>query len=242
MSPFVGEILGTFVLILLGVGVNANNSLKGTYGQNTGWVLISIGWAVAVFAGVVVSGEASGAHLNPAVSIGLAAAGKFGWSQVGPYVAAQVIGACLGALAVWVMNMDHFNQTEDEGTILGTFSTGPAIPNLIPNISSEILGTFVLVIAVLYAVPPNFVTANGATPGLGAIGALPVALIVLAVGMCLGGTTGYAINPARDLGPRIMHAILPIKNKGGSNWGYAWVPIVGPIIGAVLAAFIFKAL
>jgi len=242
MTPFVGEVLGTFVLILLGVGVNANNSLKNTYGSSTGWVLITFGWAVAVFAGVVVSSEASGAHLNPAVSIGLALAGKFAWSQVGPYIVAQLIGAMLGAGAAWLMHMDHYNDTEDADGILGTFSTGPAIPNVVTNMASEILGTFVLVAAVLYAVPPNFVTDNGVTPGLGALGALPVALIVLAVGMSLGGTTGYAINPARDLGPRIMHTILPIRHKGGSNWGYAWIPIIGPMLGAALAAVVFSSL
>ena len=242
MTPFIGEVLGTFILILLGQGVNANNTLKDTYAQNTGWVLVTFGWAVAVFAGVVVSSEASGAHLNPAVSIGLAVAGKFAWSSVSSYVAAQMLGAMLGSFAVWLMYRDHYNATEDPGSILGTFSTGPAIPNVFTNLTSELLGTFVLVIAVLYAVPPNFVTESGVTPGLGAIGALPVALIVLAVGMCLGGTTGYAINPARDLGPRIMHTILPITHKDESNWSYSWIPIVGPILGALVAGVLFTSL
>ena len=239
MTPFIGEILGTFILILLGQGVCANNTLKDTYGKDTGWVLITFGWAMAVFAGVAISSEASGAHLNPAVTIGLAMAGKFAWSNVANYVLAQMIGAMLGSLAVWLMYRDHYNTTEDAGSILGTFSTGPAIPNAFNNVISELIGTFVLVAAVLYASAPNFLTEGGSAPGLGAIGALPVALIVLGVGMCLGGTTGYAINPARDLGPRIMHAILPITHKGDSNWSYSWIPIVGPIAGALVAAVLF---
>ncbi len=242
MTPFIGEILGTFVLILLGQGVCANNTLKDTLGRNSGWVLITLGWAAAVFAGVTVSSEASGAHLNPAVTIGLAMAGKFAWSAVANYIIAQMIGAMLGSMAVWVMYRDHYNRTEDAGDILGTFSTGPAIPNTFNNIISELLGTFVLVAAVLYAAAPNFVTEGGVTPGLGAVGALPVALIVLAVGICLGGTTGYAINPARDLGPRIMHMLLPITHKGDSNWGYSWIPILGPILGGVLAGVLYTTL
>lgn len=242
MTPFIGEIFGTFILILLGQGVNANNTLKDTLGKDTGWVLVTIGWAMAVFAGVAVSSEASGAHLNPAVTIGLAMAGKFAWSNVANYIIAQMIGAMLGSLAVWLMYRDHYNTTEDPGSILGTFSTGPAIPNTINNVISELIGTFVLVAAVLYATTPNFMTEAGATPGLGAIGALPVALIVLGIGISLGGTTGYAINPARDLGPRIMHAILPITHKGGSNWAYSWIPIVAPILGALLAGVFYTAL
>ncbi|MEE9372132.1 MAG: MIP/aquaporin family protein [Saprospiraceae bacterium] len=241
MTPFIGEIFGTFVLILMGQGVNANNSLKATYAQNTGWVLITFGWAMAVFAAVTVSSEASGAHLNPAVTIGLAMAGKFAWSNVASYIAAQIIGAMLGSLAVWLMYRDHYNATEEAAGVLGTFSTGPAIANNFTNVLSEVLGTFVLVAAVLYATSPNFITEGSVTPGLGAIGALPVALIVLGVGISLGGTTGYAINPARDLGPRIMHSILPITHKGGSNWGYAWIPIIGPITGALLAGAFYIA-
>ena len=242
MTPFIGEILGTFVLILLGQGVCANNSLKDTLGKDSGWVLITLGWAAAVFAGVTVSSEASGAHLNPAVTIGLAMAGKFAWSGVANYVLAQMIGAMLGSITVWLMYADHYNRTEDSGSILGTFSTGPAIANTFNNLLSELVGTFVLVAAVLYAAAPNFVTEDGVTPGLGALGALPVALIVLGIGICLGGTTGYAINPARDLGPRIIHTLLPITHKGDSNWSYAWIPIIGPILGAIIAGFLYTAL
>jgi glycerol uptake facilitator protein len=243
MTPFIAEVLGTFTLILLGQGVNANNSLKDTYGNNSGWVLISIGWAMAVFAGVLVSSEVSGAHLNPAVTIGLAVAGKFTWSNVGPYIMAQMIGAMLGSLAAWLAYRDHYNTTEDADSILGTFSTSPAIANTINNVYSELIGTFVLIAAVLYMSGPNFATSDtSALPGLGSIGALPVALIVLAIGICLGGNTGYAINPARDLGPRIMHAILPTRHKGGSNWGYSWIPVVGPILGALTAGLLYVAL
>jgi glycerol uptake facilitator protein len=242
MTPFIGEILGTFVLILLGQGVCANNSLKDTLGKDSGWVLITLGWAAAVFAGVTVSSEASGAHLNPAVTIGLAMGGKFAWSGVANYVLAQMIGAMLGSITVWLMYADHYNRTEDSGSILGTFSTGPAIANSFNNLLSELVGTFVLVAAVLYAAAPNFVTEDGVTPGLGALGALPVALIVLGIGICLGGTTGYAINPARDLGPRIIHTLLPITHKGDSNWSYAWIPIIGPILGAIIAGFLYTAL
>jgi len=243
MTPFIAEVLGTFTLILLGQGVNANNSLKDTYGNNSGWLLISIGWAMAVFAGVLVSSEVSGAHLNPAVTIGLAVAGKFTWSNVGPYIMAQMIGAMLGSLAAWLAYRDHYNTTEDADSILGTFSTSPAISNTINNVYSELIGTFVLIAAVLYMSGPNFATSDtSALPGLGSIGALPVALIVLAIGICLGGNTGYSINPARDLGPRIMHAILPTRHKGGSNWGYSWVPVVGPILGALTAGLLYVAL
>lgn len=240
MTPFVAEILGTFILILLGQGVNANNTLKDTYAQDSGWLMVTFGWAVAVFAGVVVSADVSGAHLNPAVTIGLAVAGKFAWSSVASYILAQLIGAMLGSLAAWLAYRDHYAVTEDAGGILGTFSTGPAIPNTVNNIFAELIGTFVLVIAVLYAASPNFATSpSGELPGLGAIGALPVALIVLSVGISLGGNTGYAINPARDFGPRIMHTILPIPHKGDSNWSYSWIPILGPVLGASIAGLLF---
>jgi len=187
-----------------------------------------------------VAQDYSGAHLNPAVTLGLAAAGKFAWSQVGWYILAQFIGAMIGTFLAWAMYAKHYEITEDPGTMLGTFSTGPAIPDLGANFLSEVLGTFVLVFVVLYMSAPNFQTASSdVLPGLGAVGALPVGLLVVAIGLCLGGSTGYAINPARDLGPRIMHELLPIQGKSDGNWGYAWVPVVGPIIGGLVAAGLF---
>ncbi len=239
MTPFLGEFLGTAVLILLGCGVNANTSLKGTYGQQSGWIVTAFGWAMAVFVAVFISAEASGAHINPAVTVSLAAAGKFSWALVPSYLLAQLLGAICGASLTWLHYRPHYAAEENQGTILGTFATGPAIPAMPSNFLSEVIGTFALVLAVLYITGPVF----GDSPGkFGTLDALPVALVVLALGLSLGGTTGYAINPARDLGPRIAHAILPIPGKGGSNWGYAWVPIVGPLVGGGLAALAWLAL
>ncbi|WP_447641126.1 MULTISPECIES: MIP/aquaporin family protein [Chitinophagaceae] len=240
MTPFFAEFIGTTVLILLGCGVNANVSLKKTFGNGSGWIVITTGWAIAVYAGVVVAGDASGAHLSPAVSIGLAVAGKFSWAQVPAYIVAQFLGACLGAFLVWVVNKDHFDATAEEpGTQLGVFCTGAAIKNVPRNILSEVLGTFVLIYCVLHISDPQIKGTVAQPIGMGSLGALPVALIVWGIGLCLGGTTGYAINPVRDFGPRTMHALLPMKGKGSSNWGYAWIPIVGPLLGAILAAVIF---
>lgn len=240
MTPFVAEIVGTFILILLGGGVCANVSLEKTYGNNSGWIVITIGWAMAVYAGVVVSGDVSGAHLNPAVSVGLAAAGKFAWANVGSYVLAQFIGAMLGAFLVWLMHRDHFNVTPDQGAQLGVFCNVPAIPNTFLNVLGELLGTFVLVFAVLFISSPELMDDGTAKPiGMGSLGAIPVAFIVLAVGLSLGGTTGYAINPARDLGPRIIHAIVPINDKGSSRWDYSWIPVVGPLLGGLVAAGLY---
>ena len=243
MNPLVAEFFGTFILILLGCGVNANNALNKTYAQNTGWVMITFGWGLGVFMGVVVAGPYSGAHINPAVSIGLAAAGKFSWSLVPGYVLAQMAGAVIGAFIVWVTYYSHYQSTEDPDVKLGTFSTSPAIKNTPLNLISEIVGTFVLVFVVLFIAGPSIEGANleGAKIGLGSLGALPVAFLVVAIGMSLGGTTGYAINPARDLGPRITHALVPMRNKGSNNWGYAWVPVAGPVLGGVLAALIYMA-
>lgn len=241
MSPFIAEIIGTFVLILLGNGVVANVLLNKTKGHDSGLIVIALGWGMAVFTGVLITASYSGAHLNPAVTLGLAIAGKFSWSLVATYIAAQMIGAALGQLAVWLMYIDHYKATPDGPTKRSTFCTDPAIRNPVSNLFSETLGTFVLVFAALYITNPNFVTADPSIPaGLGSLGALPVGLIVLAIGLSLGGTTGYAINPARDLGPRIMHTVLPIPNKGSSDWGYAWVPIVGPFVGASVAALLFN--
>ncbi|MDG1571829.1 aquaporin family protein [Robiginitalea sp. M366] len=241
MTPFVAELLGTFLLILMGCGVNANVVLEGTKGQNSGWMVITTGWAFAVFVGVVVAGPYSGAHINPAVSVGLAAAGKFPWAEVPAYVLAQLAGAMLGAFGVWLMHRDHFNRTIDPGMQLGVFSTAPAIPNRALNFLSELLGTFVLVFTVLYFTDASL-SEPETTIGLGSLGALPVALLVWGIGLCLGGTTGYAINPARDLGPRIIHRLVPIPGKGPSQWGYSWIPILGPVSGALVAALLFLAL
>jgi len=237
MTPFISEIVGTFLLMVLGLGVNANVSLQKTYGNGSGWIVITTGWAFAVYTGVVVAGPYSGAHINPAVSFGLAAAGEFPWSEVPSYILAQFIGAMFAAFCVWLVNKDHFDATEDGGTKRGVFCTAPAIPNTGINLFSEILGTFVLVFSVLYFTDAVFST-NNEIIGLGSLGALPVSLIVWGIGLSLGGTTGYAINPARDLGPRIVHALLPLKNKGSNGWGYAWIPVVGPILGGVIAAWV----
>ncbi len=231
MEAYLGEVLGTFLLIYLGNGVVANVLLKDTKGNGAGWVVITLAWGLSVFVGVFVVADISGAHINPAVSIGLALAGKFSWSLVPGYILAQMLGAILGAAAVWLHYKDHYDRTEEQDLKLATFSTAPAIRNTVSNLISESLGTFVLVLGVLYMAAPDV--------GLGAINALPVALLVVVIGMSLGGTTGYAINPARDLGPRIAHFILPIKGKGGSDWSYSWIPVVGPIIGGALAALLF---
>ena len=242
MTPFIAEILGTMVMILLGNGVVANVNLKGTNGNSSGWIVITTAWAFAVFVGVTIAGPVSGAHLNPVVTLGLALIGKFRWSLVPTYILGEMIGAMLGAFLVWLSHKDHFAATEDEGAKLSCFSTGPAIKNNVSNLLSEAIATFVLIFSIFYIAGPslNIASDTNAAIGLGTIGALPVAIVVWAIGLSLGGTTGYAINPARDLGPRIMHAILPIK--GSSNWGYAWIPIVGPIIGASLAAALYLTL
>ena len=232
MTEFFAEIVGTFFLILLGDGVVANVLLKNTKGFNSGWIVITAGWAFAVYVGVLVAGGYSGAHINPAVSIGLAAAGVFPWAWVPTYIAGQCIGAFLGSLVVYLMYYHHYNQTEDPVLIRATFCTFPAIYATGSNFLSEVIGTFALVIAVLYITP-------SANDIIGSLQALPVAIIVFAIGLSLGGTTGYAINPARDLPPRIIHALAKIKHKGPSDWGYAWIPIIGPIVGAVVAAIIY---
>ena len=241
MTPFISEIIGTALLILLGGGVVANVVLQKTIGHNSGWIVITTGWALAVYVAVVVAAPYSGAHLNPAVSIALAVAGKFPWSDVPLYILAQLLGAMLGSGSVYMVYRHHFLATDDGDSKKAVFCTAPAIRNTFSNLFSEGIGTFVLIFAVLY-----FTDATIAEPetviGLGSLGALPVALVVWSIGLSLGGTTGYAINPARDLGPRIMHAILPIKNKASSDWRYAWIPIVGPIAGACLAAVLMLVL
>lgn len=235
MNPLVAEIIGTMILILLGNGVVANVVLTGTKGNGGGWIVITTGWALAVFAGVVIAGPYSGAHLNPAVTVGLAIAGKFPWSQVPLFIVAQLVGAMMGAFLVWFMYKDHFNATKDPGLKAAAFHTAPAIRNFSLNLVSEILGAFVLLFAVFYFT--NAQMGEGKTPiGLGSIGAIPVAFIVWAIGLSLGGTTGYAINPARDLGPRIIYSMLPMNDKTQNHWRYAWVPILGPLAGASIAA------
>ncbi|RLD37523.1 MAG: aquaporin [Bacteroidetes bacterium] len=238
MTPFIAEIIGTALLIILGSGVVANVGLNKTFGNNSGWIVITTGWALGVFVGVVVAGPYSGAHINPAVTVALAIAGKFSWNLVPSYIAAQFIGAMTGSFIVWLMYKDHFDATEDKDCKKAVFCTAPAIRNTFRNLLSEIVGTFVLLITILYFTDASITTQN--TPiGLGSIGALPVAFLVWSIGLSLGGTTGYAINPARDLGPRIMHAILPIKDKSSSDWTYAWIPFFGPLLGGIFAAFLF---
>ncbi|MET6997460.1 MIP/aquaporin family protein [Chitinophaga defluvii] len=242
MTPFIAELIGTMLLILLGGGVVANVVLKGTKGNNSGWIVITTGWALAVFVGVVVAGPYSGAHLSPAVTLGLAIAGKFEWAKVPPFIAAQFIGAMSGAFLVWAMHKDHFDRSSDDpGGQLAVFATGPAIRNPLSNLFSEIVGTFVLIMCVFYITPAEM-GPEKVPVGLGSVGAIPIAFVVWAIGLSLGGTTGYAINPARDLGPRIMHAILPMKGKGSSDWGYAPIPVIGPVIGTTLAALLYMAL
>ncbi len=241
MNEIIAEFIGTFLLILLGNGVVANVVLKDTKGHDSGWIVISLGWGLAVFVGVAVAGPVSGAHINPAVTIGLATAGMFSWSQVLPFIAAQMAGAATGAFTVWLFYRHHFNRTEDPGAQLACFSTAPAIRKTTSNFLSEMIGTFVLIFVILYIAEPSMTLGSevDAKIGLGTLGALPVALLVTAIGLSLGGTTGYAINPARDLGPRVMHAILPMEHKGTSDWTYAWIPVAGPFSGALLAALLF---
>ena len=235
MTPFFGELVGTALLILLGDGVVANVLLKGTKGENAGWIVITFGWGMAVFAAVFCVAAFSGGHINPAVTLGLAIAGKFPWADVPLYLIAQFIGGALGAFLTWLHYRPHFLHTEDGDRKLAVFSTGPEIRKPGANFISEVIGTFVLVFGVLYMAAPE--------TGLGALDALPVGLLVLAIGLCLGGTTGYAINPARDLSPRVMHAILPLgKGKRDSDWGYAWVPVLGPFAGGALAALAYGVL
>lgn len=242
MSPFMGEVIGTMLLILLGDGVVAGVLLNKSKAQNSGWIVITVAWSMAVFVGAYSVASVSGAHLNPAVSIGLAAAGKFPWGNVPIYVAGQFIGAFIGATLVWIHYLPHWAETPDTGLKLAVFCTAPAIRNTTTNLISEIIGTFVLVFGILTIKGFTMTGVQGAAVSLGTLGILPVALLVLVIGLSLGGPTGYAINPARDLGPRIMHAILPIAGKGDSDWGYSWIPVVGPIIGGAIGGFLYVAL
>jgi glycerol uptake facilitator protein len=240
MSPLLAEVIGTMILIVLGDGVVANVVLQRTKGYNSGWIVITTGWALAVTIAVYSVGSISGAHLNPAVTIGLATIGKFPWASVPTYIAAQIVGGFLGGVLVWLTYLPHWAATPDPAAKLAVFSTGPAIRNPVTNILSEVIGTFVLVLALLAVLSPaNLLPGSDLAKG---IGPLLVGVIVWAIGLSLGGQTGYAINPARDLGPRIAHALLPIPGKGTSDWGYSWVPIFGPVIGGVLGAVFYKAM
>lgn len=232
-TQVIGEIIGTLILVLLGDGVVAGVSLRKSKAEGAGWVAITLGWGAAVTIGAYAAGYMSFAHLNPAVTIGMAIAGNIGWNMVVLYILGQMIGAILGAILLYIHYYPHWKETEDPAAILGTFATGPAIRSLGANLISEIIGTFMLVFALLAFGMNKF--GEGLNP-------IAVGILILVIGLSLGGTTGYAINPARDLGPRLAHAFLPIPNKGDSDWGYAWVPVLGPIIGGSLAALLFMAL
>lgn len=239
MDAFVAEFVGTSLLLAMGSGVVANVVLNQTKGNGSGWMVITTAWALGVFIGVVVAGPYSGAHLNPAVSIGLAIAGDFAWTLVPKYILAQILGAMFGSGITWLMYKNHFDITDDPGLKFAPFGTAPAIRNLPSNLISEIVGTSALIIVILYSTEPIIQDGNNTPIGLGSLGALPVAFLVWVIGLSMGGTTGYAINPARDFGPRLMHQLLPIKGKGSSDWAYSWVPIAGPILGAAIAAGIY---
>lgn len=229
------EFIGTAILVLFGDGVVASTVLKKSKGENGGWVVITLAWGLAVMLGVFIAGPYSGAHLNPAVTLGLAAAGTFNWTFVLPYIVAQMLGGFVGAVLVYAFYKDHYDATDDPATKLSTFCTIPAIRNYGRNLFSEIVGTFVLVFVILVLATES----NTPEVGMGSLGAFPVAMLIVALGMSLGGTTGYAINPARDLAPRLAHAVLPIRGKGTNDWSYSWVPVLGPIIGGVLAAGLY---
>ncbi|MGK6351232.1 MIP/aquaporin family protein [Parapedobacter sp. DT-150] len=239
MTPFIAEIIGTAFLILLGGGVVANVVLNGTKGHNSGWIVITTAWALAVFVGVVIAGPYSGAHLNPAVTLAMLIAGNIGIADALWYVLGQFIGAMAGAFVVWLVYYDHFKATESPGAKQAVFCTAPAIRNLPVNLISEVVGSFVLLFTIFYFTDAELSDEQAIPIGLGSLGAVPVAFLVWVIGLALGGTTGYAINPARDLGPRIVHALLPIRDKAGFNGSYAWVPVVGPLLGGALAALLF---
>ncbi|OLN21458.1 aquaporin [Domibacillus antri] len=231
MTPFMGELIGTALLIIFGAGVCANVSLKKSFAEGAGWVVIAFGWGFAVTMAVYAVGTVSGAHLNPAVTLALAVNGAFPWSDVVLYVTAQMIGAMIGSAVIYLHFLPHWEETPDAGTKLGVFATSPAVERPHANILSEIIGTFILITGIFT------IGANEFTEGLNP---LIVGFLITAIGLSLGGTTGYAINPARDLGPRVAHFLLPIPGKGHSNWKYAWVPVVGPIAGSILAALFYK--
>lgn len=237
MNSLTAEFIGTTLLLILGNGVVANVILNQTKGKEGGWIVITFGWGLAVFVAVFTVADYSGAHLNPAVTLGLAIAGVFEWSKVPGYIMAQLLGGALGATLVWAFYRQHYLVTPDAEAKLATFSTIPAIRNYVNNFFAETFATFVFVFAVLFIAEPEIRAPelSETSFGLGALGALPVGFLVFSIGLSLGGTTGYAINPARDLGPRLMHSLLPIAGKGKSDWTYAWIPVAGPMIGGALA-------
>jgi len=241
MNPYFAELLGTFILIVLGNGVVANTTLNKTYGNGGGWIVITFGWGMAVFIAVFMVGKFSGAHINPAVTLALAIVNKFSWQMVPGYMLAQLTGAFLGGTVVYLFYTDHYKETDNKDVILGTFATKPAIKSNLTNFFSEFFGTFILILGVLLISGPIFEdgAGNQVNFGLGSLEALPVGLLVFSIGLSLGGTTGYAINPARDLGPRLAHFVLPIKGKGGSNWPYFLFPILGPFFGSTAAAIFY---
>jgi len=231
MNAYFAEFFGTALLILLGNGVVANVCLNKTKGQSSGWIVITMGWGIAVAVAAFVSGTLSPAHLNPAVTFAMALKGTLSWASVFPYILAQFAGAMVAQILVWLQFKPHYEAEENAGNILATFSTGPAIKNTVSNLVSEILGTFVLLLTIF---------ALGLYDLQAGLGTFAVGTLIVGIGLSLGGTTGYALNPARDLGPRIMHSILPIPNKGDGDWSYAWIPVVGPIVGAALAVLVFS--
>ena len=231
MTPFLAEFIGTTMMMMIGNGVVANVVLPKTKGNNGGLISIVLGWTLAVFVGVYISASSSGAHLNPAVTIAFATAGKFDWALVPKYLLAQLLGSMLGAFLVWMVYKDHFNTCENAADQLACFSTGPSIRRLPQNFIVETVATFIFIVGIFYIKP--------AGAEIGSFSALPVALLVAGIGFGIGGPTGWAINPARDLGPRIMHFVLPIKGKGPSDWAYAAIPVFGPIVGGILAAIIY---
>lgn len=242
MNLWLAEFIGTAILILLGNGVVANVVLERTKGHGGGWIVIAAGWGLAVYTAVACVGEISGAHLNPAVTLGLAAAGKFSWEQVPLFVSAQMAGGFVGAVLVFLFYAPHYRVTDDADAKLATFCTGPGIRSAPFNFFGELVATFVLVYAVLMFVDPQITLGGGASDdiklGLGSLGAIRVGLIVFAIGLSLGGTTGYAINPARDLAPRLAHALLPVPDKRDSDWPYSWIPVLAPLAGGYLAALL----
>lgn len=251
MNPLLAEFIGTAILLLFGCGVVANVILNKTKGNSGGWIVITWGWGMGVFIAVYTMGQFSGAHINPAVTVGLATAGLFEWGMVVPYILAQIAGGFFGGVLTWLAYKDHFEATEDGPTKLAVFSTAPEIRNYTSNFITEAIGTFILIFGVLYLSDPGFINVNGELLssividgkevgfGLGSLAALPVGLLVFGIGLAIGGPTGYAINPARDLGPRIAHSVLPFSNKGSSDWAYSWVPVFAPTVGAILAGVVY---
>src|SRR5215204_6492649 len=243
MQAYIAEFIGTMILIILGDGVVAGVLLRNSKAENSGWIVITFGWGMAVAIAVYCVGQFSGAHINPAVTISLAVTGQFPWADVFPYIIAQFLGAFVGAVIVWLAYLPHWPETEDAGLKLGVFCTAPAIYNTPANVITEIVGTFMLTFGAL-GLLGNAQQLQQGGADLFTFGIFPllVGLLVLGIGLSLGGPTGYAINPARDLGPRIAHAVLPIAGKGGSDWGYSWIPVVGPIIGGLIGAVLYNAL